>query len=202
MDDETDGDRTAQSREIIENTPAGGNTGAVVTAADPNGAGDILTHALGGPDAGSFTNDPGTGRLKTKAARDLEGRETCTVEVTATDSSNAAATAEVTIKVTDEDEAPESMARRAWPGEHGPESMARRAWPGEHGPESMARRAWPGEHGPESMEGDLAMSGSSGVPYDENGTADAALAPWTLDGDAAGDFSNNAGMLTFSSSPD
>ena len=80
----------------------------------------------------------------------------------------------MTIKVTDEDEAPENMARRAWLG----------------------------EHGSESMEGDLAMSGSSGVPYDENGTADAALAPWTLDGDAAGDFSNNAGMLTFSGSPD
>ena len=151
MDDEIDGDRTAQSREIIEITPAGGNTGAVVTAADPNGAEEIVTHALGGPDAGSFTIDPGTGRLRTKAARDFEGRKTCRVEVTATGSSDAGATAEVTIKVTDEDQGPESMARRAWPGEHGPESMARRAWPGEHGPESMARRAWPGEQGPESM---------------------------------------------------
>ena len=90
--------------------------------------------------------------------------------------------------------------------------MARRAWPGEHGPESMARRAWPGEHGPESIEGDLAISGLSGARYDGKGTAaaaiytaagpDAALAPRTLDGDAAGDFSNNAGMLTFSGSPD
>ena len=46
------------------------------------------------------------------------------------------------------------------------------------------------------------MSGSSGVPYHEMGTSDAALATWTLEGDAAGDFSNNAGMITFSGSPD
>ena len=62
------------------------------------------------------------------------------------------------------------------------------------------------------MEGGLAISGSSGVPGDENAAAaaatytaagpDAALAPWTLEGDDAGDFSINAGMLTFSSSPD
>ena len=71
MDDETDGDRTAQVGEIIENTPAGGNTGAVVTDGDPNGAEDIMTHALGGPDAGSLTIDPGAGRLKTKAVLDL-----------------------------------------------------------------------------------------------------------------------------------
>ena len=74
MDEETDGGPTAQGREIIENTPAGGNTGAVVSATDPNGAEDTMTHALGGLDAGSFTTDPGTGRLKTKAALDLEGR--------------------------------------------------------------------------------------------------------------------------------
>ena len=61
------------------------------------------------------------------------------------------------------------------------------------------------------MEGDLAISGLSGGRYDGKGTVavaiytaagpDAALAPWTLDGQDAGDFSNNAGMLTFSSSP-
>ena len=65
------------------------------------------------------------------------------------------------------------------PGEHGPESMARRAW----------RETWQYQGRPESR-------------YDENGMADAALAPWTLEGDDAGDFSNNAGMLTFSGSPD
>ena len=79
----------------------------------------MLPHTLGGPGAGSFTIDPGAGRLKTKTALDFEGKETHTVEVTATDSSNAGATAEVTIKVTDEDEGPEIMARRTWPGDHG-----------------------------------------------------------------------------------
>ena len=131
-----------------------------------------MTHALGGPDAGSLTIDPGAGRLKTEAARDFEGRETYTVEVTATDSSNAGATAEVTIKVTDG---------------------------------TKPRRSWPGDHGPEIMAGGLAKSGSSGVPCDENGTAagpGAAEAAWTLEGEDAGDFSINGGMLTFSSSPD
>ena len=62
------------------------------------------------------------------------------------------------------------------------------------------------------MQGDLAISGLSGACYDGKGTAagaiytaagpDAALAPWTLDGDAAGDFSNYASILTFSGSPD
>ena len=51
------------------------------------------------------------------------------------------------------------------------------------------------------MEADLAISGLSGARYDGNGMANAALAPWTLEGDDAGDFSNNAGMLTFSSRP-
>ena len=61
------------------------------------------------------------------------------------------------------------------------------------------------------MEGDLAISGLSGGRYDGKGTVavaiytaagpGAALAPWTLDGQDACDFSNHAGMLTFSSSP-
>ena len=101
--------------------------------------------------------------------------------MTATNPSDAGATAEVTIKVTDEDEAPES---------------------------SMARRAWPGEHGGRPGNIRVVLGGR----YDGKGTVavaiytaagpDAALAPWTLDGDDAGDFSNNAGMLTLSSSPD
>ena len=55
------------------------------------------------------------------------------------------------------------------------------------------------------MEGGLAITGSSGVPCDENETAagpGAAEAAWTLEGDAVGDFSINGGLLTFSSLPD
>ena len=97
------GAQTEQEREVDENTRAGINLGAPVTASD---LGDVLTYSLEGTDADSFSIDKATGQLKTKAALDHETKASYTVMVTATDPFGAPATATVTIEVTDVNEAP------------------------------------------------------------------------------------------------
>ena len=95
------------TREVAENTAAGENIGAPVTATDAD-AGDTLTYTLSGADAASFDIGPATGQLMTKAALDFEApADTDTdnayeVTVTASDGNTAAdATIAVTITVTD-----------------------------------------------------------------------------------------------------
>ena len=105
QDMETEGLQTDQERTVPENTASATAIGDAVTATDPNG--DVMQYTLGGPDAGSFTLGRADGQLSTKADLDFEDRATYTVEVTATDSSNASATVMVTIKVTPVDETPE-----------------------------------------------------------------------------------------------
>ena len=99
------------SREIAENTAAGQNVGAAVTATDAD-AGDTLGYALGGADAASFAivGDSGQIRTKTNVSYDFEAKSSYTVTVTATDNSNATAVADVTIGVTDVDEPPSAPA--------------------------------------------------------------------------------------------
>ena len=121
QDDEMEGDQTDQERSIAENVPAIATALATllvrpiddpVIAMDfitPNTGAptpEILTYSLGGPDADSFSIDRGTAVLSTKAALDKETKDTYTVTVTATDPSGLQATITVTIKVTNEDEAP------------------------------------------------------------------------------------------------
>ena len=98
--------QTAQTRTVAENTPAGRNIGAPVRATDP---GDVLTYSLSGADAEEFDLDRATGQLRTKEAlnREASGGESHTVIVTATDPGGLAVTSEVTITVTNVDEAPE-----------------------------------------------------------------------------------------------
>ena len=98
----TEGVQPAQTREVAENTPAGMNLGAPVVASDP----DVLTYSLGGNDAESFDINRVTGQLMTKAALNHETNETYTVTVTATDPFGATVTSQVTITVTDVNEAP------------------------------------------------------------------------------------------------
>ena len=95
------------TREVAENTAAGENIGAPVTATDDD-AGDTLTYTLGGTDMASFAIDPATGQLMTKAALDYEmpadadTDNAYEVTVTASDGNAAAdATIAVTITVTD-----------------------------------------------------------------------------------------------------
>ena len=96
------GDET-DTRSIDENTAAGENIGAAVTATDADG--DTLTYTLGGADAASFAIVAASGQVQTKAALNYETKNSYTVTVTATDTSSETASITVTISVTNVDEA-------------------------------------------------------------------------------------------------
>ena len=120
---ENDQEITETTRKVNENTPVNaaeddtatidinesmqGNIGSPVMAEDPNG--DTLTYTLGGPDMASFGIGRGTGQLMTKAKLNREAKDTYMVTVTATDPHRLSDSVDVTIKVTDVDEAPEIM---------------------------------------------------------------------------------------------
>ena len=99
----TGGVQTQQTREVAENTPAGTNLGAPVAASDP----DVLTYSLDtGNAAAAFDITRATGQLMTKAALNHETEDSYIVTVTATDPFGATVMSEVTITVTDVNEAP------------------------------------------------------------------------------------------------
>ena len=88
------------ARSVAENTAAGENIGAPVTATDAD-TGDTLTYTLGGTDMAYFDIDLSSGQLMTKAALDYEMKASYTVTVTASDGNTADdATITVTITVT------------------------------------------------------------------------------------------------------
>ena len=93
------------TREVPENTAAGGNIGAPFLATDPD-TGDTLTYSLGGTDAASFGIIESTGQLQTKNALDFEIKSTYTVTVTATDQGSLSDITTVTVTVTNVDETP------------------------------------------------------------------------------------------------
>ena len=74
-------------RRIRENTAAGENVGAPVTATDSDG--DTLTYTLAGTDAASFDIEPSTGQLLTKATLNYEVQLRYEVTVWATDPQDA-----------------------------------------------------------------------------------------------------------------
>ena len=90
------------SREVPENTEAGRNFGAPVSAHDDDG--DLLIYTLSGEDAASFDIGRNNGQLTTKAPLNYEARDSYTVVVTATDPFGATGSIVVTINVTDEDD--------------------------------------------------------------------------------------------------
>ena len=92
------------ARSVAEDTAAGEDIGDPVAAADANG--DALTYALSGTDAASFDIDTASGQLMTLAALDYETKETYSVTVTASDSGGLNDSIDVTITVTNVDEAP------------------------------------------------------------------------------------------------
>ena len=96
-------DSATATREVPENTEAGENIGAPVTANDPD-TGDTPAYTLGGTDATFFDIDTSTGQLQTQAALDYETRNRYTVTVTASDGT-LTATVHVTVTVTNIDEA-------------------------------------------------------------------------------------------------
>ena len=88
--------------EVAENTAAGTDIGAPVTATDLDG--DSLTYALAGGDAASFSIVANSGQLRTKASLDYERKNRYTLMVRARDPSNAAANMTVNVSVTNVEE--------------------------------------------------------------------------------------------------
>ena len=101
---------TTANRSVAENTAAGQNVGAVLTATDSDG--DTLTYTLEGTDADSFaldtTTTAGSARIRTKTGvtYNHEAKSSYTVVVKADDGNSGTDTVTVTISVTDVTEPP------------------------------------------------------------------------------------------------
>ena len=95
---------TEAVRSVVENTAAGENVGAPVTAMDADN--DTLTYSLGGTDMASFDIDPSTGQIMVGAGTmlDYETKASYMVTVTATDPDSASDMITVPITVTNEEE--------------------------------------------------------------------------------------------------
>ena len=94
------------NRSVAENTAAGQDVGAVLTATDVDS--DTLTYSLEGADAASFDIVSSSGQIRTRSGvtYDHEAKSTHTVIVKADDGNGGTDTIEVTITVTDVDEPP------------------------------------------------------------------------------------------------
>ena len=104
--DEGDG----ATRTLAENTAAGVNVGLPLTATNPDD--DTLTYSLSSDDAGSFDLNAATGQLTTKegVTYDYEAKQTYAVTVTAEDPEGASASINVTVSLTDVEEAAPNQA--------------------------------------------------------------------------------------------
>ena len=101
-------DEPTPTRSIAENARARAAVGRPVTATDPN-SGDVLTYEL---ESDLFTIDSNSGQIRVAADESLD-HETAPshrVTVTASDSSTAFDTVQVTIEVTDVNEPPDAVA--------------------------------------------------------------------------------------------
>ena len=94
------------ARSVAENTAAGQNVGAALTATDADS--DTLTYTLEGTDAASFDIVSGSGQIRTRTGvtYNHEAKSTHTVVVKADDGNGGTDTVTVTITVTDVDEPP------------------------------------------------------------------------------------------------
>ena len=95
-------DSATATREVPENTEAGENIGAPVTAADPD-TGDTPAYTLEGADLDSFDIDSASGQIQTKSGvtYDHEVKSSYSVTVKADDNNGGTATIDVTITVAD-----------------------------------------------------------------------------------------------------
>ena len=102
---------TAPTRGVAENSAAGVDVGAAVTATDTD-PGDTLTYTLEGTDVASFDIVSTSGQIRTKTGvtYDHEEQSSYSVTVRASDGT-ASATIDVEITVTDEDEQPDTPAK-------------------------------------------------------------------------------------------
>ena len=100
---------TATARTVPENSSAGANVGAPVTATDGD-QNDTLTYTLGGGDAASFVIDGSSGQISVGSATALDyeaDKNSYSVSVIAGDTQEEASIS-VTINVTDVDEPPDA----------------------------------------------------------------------------------------------
>ena len=88
---------------VDENTPPGTLVGSAVTATDADG--DVLTYSLSGIDASSFGIDSSTGQLFLKDPLDYETKSVYEVTIRVSDDNNASVDVDVTITISDVDEA-------------------------------------------------------------------------------------------------
>ncbi len=96
---------SATAFQVAENTASGTDIGDPVAATDPDD-GDTLTYLLGGADADHFAIDADSGQLRTSGALDYESQDSYAVTVIAADGAGLWAGLDVTITVTDVQEAP------------------------------------------------------------------------------------------------
>ena len=96
---------SATAFQVAENTASGTDIGDPVAATDPDD-GDSLTYLLGGADADHFAIDADSGQLRTSGALDYESQDSYAVTVIAADGAGLWAGLDVTITVTDVQEAP------------------------------------------------------------------------------------------------
>ena len=93
------------TRSVAENTPSGADVGSRVSATDDDG--DTLTYSLSGTDAGSFVVDPNDGQIGTSDSLNFEMKNSYSVTVTVDDNNGGTDRIDVTINVTDVNEAPD-----------------------------------------------------------------------------------------------
>ena len=97
-------DGTSTTRAVAENTAANTNIGTAVAATDADD--DTLTYSLGGTDAAAFSIVSTSGQLQISAALDYETKNAYSVTVSVSDSNGGSDSIDVTINVTDVNEAP------------------------------------------------------------------------------------------------
>ncbi len=97
-------DGTSTTRSVAEGTAASQNIGTAVGATDAD-SGDTLTYTLGGTDASSFSIVSTSGQLQTNTALDYETKNAYSVTVSVSDGNSGTDNIDVTINVTDVDEA-------------------------------------------------------------------------------------------------
>ena len=98
-------DDDSTTREVDENTPSDTAFDDPVEATDDD-SGDPLTYTLSGTDAASFDIVSSSGQLKTKAALDYETDNSYSVTVSVSDGNGGSDSIDVTINVTNVNEAP------------------------------------------------------------------------------------------------
>ena len=154
---------TGYTRTVGENTPAGQDLGAPITARDANR--DSLTYSLGGAGSRAFTIAADTGQVSTGRSLNFEEQSEYVVTITARDPDGLTGTTTLTVNVTNVDEA---GAVRISPGRPQLDNRARATVTDPDGGVSNVRWQWSrgdSETGPFST-----ISGATSAEYRTTGS--------------------------------